>query len=102
MNKASAPQVADMVTESATESLTLDRVLYRDATLVIHGSQSLNLYWNRCFINATALQEQNLGWGRTGLSVEQYFEQSRVSADFGVSYGLPVLSRTKDPALTPG
>ncbi len=90
---AALSQVADMVTESVTNAAALDRVIYRDANHVVRVSQSFAWYWSRRFINATALQEQFIAWSRSGLAVERYFQQSRISMEAGASFGLPEFAR---------
>lgn len=89
--------LADVVSRSVNETIALDRVFYRDANLVVHVNQSLNWYWNQRYINEAKLEAQWLGWERTGIVIERYFDTARFSFDAGVSIGTPGLARTNDP-----
>lgn len=89
---------ADLVTESATTGVTLDKVVYRDAQHIVHVGYGQNWYWNRRFIGAVEPKLQFLAWGRPYVQWERFFEQWRLLLDVGASFGMPALGGTDDGA----
>ncbi len=94
---------SDLFTQSATASLTAERLLYRGARSKLYGYGTISSYWNKRYINIVALSPQHRSAARFGLRQEHRLEKAVIAADTSLSIGSTFLGADWDgPGLPAG
>lgn len=98
-NQQSLTSSTALFNQTASSSLKLDNLIYRDATSKLRVSAALSTWWNNRIINASELTPQKRGAVRFGVGNELHLPGSVVSVDLGFNFGAPWWFGTPDSPL---
>jgi len=91
--------ISDLFNQTGNVSLTAERLLSRNAKQKTYVYGRAGYYWNSRFVNLAELTPQNRTSLGLGVRTEHFFENSTLTANIGLNWGVPFLGADEDIIL---